>query len=72
MFIFKFAKNVPIAPVHHYFESKKDWRYYFLYFPTIQMQDCSINIIEEENGTSNAFNYYAIELEMEKGIEILE
>jgi hypothetical protein len=36
------------------------------------MQDCSINIIEDENGTSNAYDYYAIELEMEKGIEILQ
>jgi hypothetical protein len=55
--ILQFAKNVSIAPEHHYFELKKGWRYYFLYFLPISMQDCSINIIEEKNQTSNAFNY---------------
>jgi hypothetical protein len=36
------------------------------------MHDCSINIIEVENGTPNDFNYYGIKLRMEEGMEILE
>ena len=66
------AENIPIAPVHHYFESQKDWRYYSLYFSPIPMQDCTINIIEVENGTPNDFNYYNLPLRMEEGIELLE
>jgi hypothetical protein len=66
------AENIPIAPVQHYFESQKDWRYYSLFFPPIPMHDCSINIIEVENGTPNDFNYYGIKLRMEDGVEILE
>jgi hypothetical protein len=66
------AENIPIAPVQHYFESQKDWRYYSLFFPPIPMHDCSINIIEVENGTPNDFNYYGIKLRMEEGVEILE
>ena len=66
------AENIPVAPLQHHFESKKDWRYYSLYFSPIPMQDCTINIIEVENGTPNDFNYYGIELRMEEGMEILE
>ena len=66
------TENIPIAPVHHYFESKKDWRYYSLFFPPIPMQDCTINIIEVENGTPNDFNYYNLPLRMEEAMELLE
>jgi hypothetical protein len=66
------AENIPIAPVHHYFESQKDWRYYSLFFPSIPQQDCSINIIEVENGLFRDFNYYDVKLRMEEGMEILE
>lgn len=66
------AENIPIAPVQHYFESQKDWRYYSLFFPPIPQQKCSLNIIEDENGTPNDFNYYGIKLSMEEGMEILE
>ncbi len=66
------AENIPIAPIQHHFESKKDWRYYSLYYLPIPMQDCTINIIEVENGTLNDFNYYDIQLRMENGMEVLE
>lgn len=66
------AENIPIAPIQHHFESKKDWRYYSLYYLPIPMQDCSINIVEVENGTLNDFNYYDIQLRMENGMEVLE
>jgi hypothetical protein len=66
------AENIPIAPVQHYFESQKDWRYYSLFFPPIPMHDCSINIIEVDNGTLNDFNFYGVKLRMENGMEVLE
>jgi hypothetical protein len=65
------AENIPIAPMHHYFETKKDWRYFSLIFPPIPQDDCLLNIIEVENGTPNDFNYYNIELKMADGIEII-
>lgn len=66
------AENIPIAPEQLHFESKKDWKYYSLFFPPIPQKDCTINIIEVENGTPNDFNYYGIKLRMEEGIVILE
>ncbi len=66
------AVGIPINPEHHYFESKKDWRYYSLYFPAIPQIDCTINIIELENGSRNDFNYYGLELKMCEGVGILE
>lgn len=70
-FVLTQAIGIPINPVHHYFESKKEWRYYSLLFPPIPFIDCTINIVEIENGFSNDFNYYGIEIKMENGIEVL-
>ncbi len=66
------AENIPIAPEQLHFESQKDWKYYSLFFPPIPHQDCTINIIEVENGLVRDFNYYGIKLVMEKGIVVLE
>ena len=66
------AIGIPINPVHHYFESKKEWRYYSLLFPPIPLADCTLNIIEKENGKANDFNYYDIDIKMENGIEVIE
>ena len=65
------SEGIPINPEHHYFESIKDWRYFSLYFPAIPPTNCTINIIEIENGSVNDFNYYDIELKMENGVEVL-
>ena len=64
------AENIPIAPMHHYFETKKDWRYFSLIFPPIPQNDCTLNIIEVENGSKNNFNYYGVELKMIDAIEL--
>ena len=66
------AENIPIAPLQLHFESKKDWKYYSLFFPPIPNQDCTINIIEVENGLFRDFNYYGIIIKMEDGIAVLE
>ena len=65
------SEGIPINPEYHYFESKKEWRYFSLYFPAIPLTNCTINIIEIENGSINDFNYYDIELKMENGLEVL-
>ncbi len=70
-FILDRTEGIPISPVHHYFESIKEWRYFSLYFPPIPQSDCTINIIEIENGSRNDFNYYGVELKMIEGVEIL-
>lgn len=65
------SEGIPINPEHHYFESKKEWRYFSLFFPAIAPTNCTINIIEKINGNKNDFNYYDIELKMENGVEVL-
>ena len=65
------TEGIPISPEHHYFESSKEWRYFSLYFPPIPQTDCTINIIEIENGSRNDFNYYGVVLKMIEGVEIL-
>jgi hypothetical protein len=43
-----------------------------LFFPAIPLTNCTINIIEIENGSINDFNYYDIELKMQDSVEVLE
>jgi hypothetical protein len=65
------TSGIPIRPEYHYFESTKDWRYFSLYFPAIPQKDCTINIIEIENGTKNDFNFYNVSLNMVDGVEVI-
>lgn len=70
-FVLTHATGIPINPEHHYFESKKEWRYFSLYFPAIPQTDCTLNIIEIENGSRNDFNYYGVVLKMIEGVEVI-
>ena len=65
-----YAVGITIAPALINFESKKDWQYFSLFFPPIPQKDCVLNIVEVEEGTSNDFNYYFIDLKMVEGVEI--
>ncbi len=71
-FDFQLAENIPIAPEYHYFESQKDWKYYSLYFSPIPQKDCTLNIIEAEQGDFNDFNCYGVELKMAEGIVLVD
>jgi hypothetical protein len=65
------AENIPIAPVHHHFNTSKDWLYFSLYFPPIALKKGLFDIIEAEPGNENDFNYFDIELNIEKFIELM-
>ena len=65
------AEGITISPAKLNFESTKDWRYFSLFFPPIPQKDCSINIIEKENGNKNDFNYYDVSLNMADGVEVM-
>lgn len=65
------AEGITISPAKLNFESTKDWRYFSLFFPPISQKDCTINIIEKENGTKNDFNYYDVSLKMADGLEVM-
>jgi hypothetical protein len=65
------AEGITIAPAKLNFESTKDWRYFSLFFPPIPLKDCSLNIIEKENGNKNDFNYYDVLLNMTDGVEVV-
>lgn len=70
-FYLKTAEGITMAPEKHNFESKRDWRYYSLYFDPIPQIDTIINIIEKENGDLNDFNYFDIQLDLDDALEIL-
>lgn len=65
------ADNIPIAPVHHYFNTKKDWLYFSLWFPPIPLKDSKIDLIEAEPGTPDDFNYRDIKIETKNFLELL-
>lgn len=65
------TSGIPIRPEYHYFESNKEWRYFSLFFPPIPQKDCTLNIIEIENGTKNDFNYFDVSLKIEDGVEVI-
>ncbi len=67
----KEASGISIAPKRINFESTEDWQFFSLYFEPIPMKDCVLNMIEAEKPTPNDFNYYGIELKMNKGVGIL-
>ena len=64
------AENIPIAPVHHNFNTSKDWLYFSLYFPAIEFKNGKIDLIEDEPGDETDFNYYDILIDAKKGIEL--
>ncbi len=65
------AENIPLAPVHHTFNTTKDWLYFSLYFPPLQIKEGKIDVIEAEPGSKKDFNYYNIVLDSKKFIELL-
>ncbi len=58
----KEARNIPLAPEQHHFDSTQDWRVFSLFFAPIPLVNCTLDIIEEENPTPDEFNYYGIRL----------
>lgn len=69
-YVLKDAVNIPISPNHHYFNTQKDWLYFSLYFPAIDLKSGKFDIIEAENGDKTDFNYYNITINMKNLIEI--
>ncbi len=65
------AVGITIAPDLRNFESKKDWQYFSLYFPSLKQKDVTLNIIEVINGDANDFNYYNVVMKMEEGMEVI-
>ena len=64
------ADNIPLAPVHHNFQTTKDWLYYSLYFGPIELQSGKLDLIEAEPGAPTDSNYYDIEIDANKRIEL--
>lgn len=66
------ADNIPVAPTQHHFKSNKDWLYFSLYFPPIPLNDCKMDLIESEKGTTDDFNYFDIDLKIKEAVEIYQ
>jgi hypothetical protein len=65
------TENIPIAPQKHEFETTEDWKVFSLFFEPLPIQDCVVNLIEEENPSENDFNYYALKLKNVLDVEII-
>lgn len=64
------AENIPIAPTLHNFNTVKDWLYFSLYFPKIEIKSGKIDLIESEPGKPTDFNYFDINIDEKRGIEL--
>jgi hypothetical protein len=56
------ADNIPVRPNKFHFKTTKDWLYFSLYFPTISTKNGILDLIENETGKSDYFNFHGIEL----------
>lgn len=65
------AVGITINPEHHYFKSTKDWQFFSLYFPPIPATNCTLDVIEIENGAKSDFNYYGIALHLKDAVPCL-
>ena len=74
------ATNIPYGPEKLHFNSSIEWRYFSLHFPPLIEETIAytpmmsekqasnkfiIDLIENENGTENDFNFYGINLDDE-------
>ena len=60
------ATNIPYGPEKLHFNSTIEWRYFSLYFPPIQEGVEAIDLVEQENGNENDFNFLGIKLNDDK------
>lgn len=65
-------ENIPLAPNHLHFKSKKDWQYFSLFFEPIPKKTCFLDLIEEENYNENDFNYYGIRIDLDLAEKIIK
>lgn len=65
------ADNIPLAPIHHNFKTTKDWLYFSLYFPAIELKTGKIDLIEVDPGEKTDFNYLDIIIDTKKSIELI-
>ncbi len=65
------AINIPLAPNHLHFNTKKDSLYFSLLFPPVPLKNAKIDLIEAEKGDETDFNYYGIEINLEKLVSVL-
>jgi hypothetical protein len=66
------AINIPISPNKHEFETKQDWTVFSLFFEPIPLKNCVVDLIEEDEPNENDFNFYGIELNDVKSVEIID
>lgn len=65
------AENIPITPSQHNFNTAKDWLYFSLFFPAIELKTGKLDLIEAEQGDDTDFNYYDIVIDEKKAIQLI-
>ena len=58
------ATNIPYGPEKHHFNSKLEWRYFSLYFPSLDENVDEFDLIEKETKLIDPtqFNFYQVKL----------
>lgn len=69
-FILTNTEGIAISPKRLDFQSTEDWQFFSLYFEPIPRIDCEFDMIESDKPTKNDFNYYGVELNSKKGMEL--
>lgn len=64
------AEGIPVGPERLDFNTPKDWLYFSLYFPPIPFRDQDLDLIEQEPGDANDFNYFNINIIAKEAMRI--
>ncbi|MEY2828230.1 MAG: hypothetical protein RIQ33_88 [Bacteroidota bacterium] len=65
------AENIPIAPQVHNFNSTNEWKYFSLVFEPLPTTTNQFDLIEEEPGDKNSFNFKRIVLDNSTALELV-
>jgi hypothetical protein len=65
------AENIPIAPQVHNFNSTNEWKYFSLVFEPLPNNTKQFDLIEEEPGDKNSFNFKKIVLDNSTALELV-
>jgi hypothetical protein len=64
------AENIPIGPDRHDFNTPKDWLFFSLFFPPIHFGNMELDLIEQDPGDQNDFNYFNIIILKGDGMQV--
>jgi hypothetical protein len=64
------AENIPLSPDKHQLLSEVDNLFFTLYFPPLPKDTTVFDLIEKESSSTTLFNYYSVQLNSVKAIQL--